>query len=134
MNRIKAKLIFSLFALVMIVGPVKGQTIVPMEKIEFALKNGNVNLLSMFFGNTVDITINNDQSTYSSPQAKFVLRKFFRKNQVSNFDLEHTGTSASTHGFFSIGCLVTNNGKYKVYMYLKQQDNIATLQEIRIIK
>ena len=106
----------------------------PMENIERALKVGDVKMLASYFGNSVDITINNSQSTYSRVQAQMVLRNFFNKNLVRDFDLEHTGNSATSNATFTIGSLMTASGKYKVYMYMKQKDNLSVLQEIRIEK
>lgn len=102
--------------------------------IEQAMRDGNVKVLANYFGSTIDITINNSQSTYSRVQAQMVLRNFFNKISVKDYDLQHTGISSTSNALFTIGSLTTATGKYKVYMYLKQRDKNTVLQEIRFEK
>ncbi len=108
---------------------------VTLSNIERAMKVGDVNGLSGYFGNSIDITINQNQSTYSNTQAQMVLRDFFNKNGVRSFDFTHTGNSPTNNILFCVGSLNTNSGTFKVYMYLKQQsENVSVLREIKIQK
>ena len=105
-----------------------------VEAIDNALRAGNASGISRYFGPSIDITINNSSSTYSHSQGEQVLRDFFSKNNVREFEIEHSGNSTSTNSTFTVGVLSTSNGKYKVYIYLKQKDTGYLLKEIRIEK
>jgi len=97
-----------------------------------ALRSGDAVEIAKYMDNVVDITINNNQSTYSRSQAEMVLRNFFSKNKPKNFEVERSGDQ--TTGHFNIGLLVTTNGKYTVYLFLKEKNNDFFLQEIRFEK
>ena len=103
--------------------------------INAALRSGDASGISRYFGPSVDITINSSTSTYSRTQGELVLRDFFNKNPARDFDIEHSANSTSSaNATFTIGYLDTNNGRYKVYMYLRQKEGEYILREIRIEK
>lgn len=104
------------------------------DAISSALKAGDASGVSRYFGPSVDITINNSTSTYSRAQGELVLRDFFNKNAVRDFEVQHSGNSSSRPATFTIGYLSTNNGRYKVYMWLKPRDGGFFLKEIRFEK
>ncbi len=106
----------------------------PAEAIGNAIKSGNANAVSRYFGPSIDITVNNSSSTYSRTQGEQVLRDFF--SQVRDFDVDYSGASTSSNSSFTIGTLNTANGKYKVYMFLRPVDGGSgfVLKELRIEK
>lgn len=104
----------------------------PMGEIDRAMKEGDAEMLVPYFGSSIDITINNAQSTYSPAQAEMVLRKFFLKNGVRNFELLGANEVPSDNVLFRVGTLETTKGSFKVYLYLKSSDNKVTLRHIRI--
>lgn len=107
---------------------------VTSQEIDVALSAGDASSLSKFFGPSVDITINNSTSTYSRTQAEQVLRDFFAKNNVKDFDIEHSGNSGGSAATFTIGYLSTGNGRFRVYMWLKSSDAGFVLKQIRFEK
>ena len=136
MNRIyrfikKLSLLTCLLTMLFITGKAQGQ---PNAGINNALKAGDASDISRYFGPSVDITINNSTSTYSHKQGELVLRDFFNKVAVQDFDIEHSGNSAASPATFTIGYLKTSNGQYKVYMWLKPRDGGYVLKEIRFEK
>ena len=106
----------------------------PAEAIGSALKTGDASGISRHFGPSVDITINNSTSTYSKTQGELVLRDFFSKNSVRDFDVQHSGNSSGGPATFTIGYLNTGSGRYKVYMWLRPKDGGYVLKEIRFEK
>ena len=98
------------------------------------MKAGNAASVAHYFGPTVEVTINNSSSTYSHTQAEQVLRDFFARNAVRDFDIDYSGNSTSSNSSFTIGTLLTTNGKYKVYMALRPSDGGYVLKELRIEK
>ena len=104
------------------------------DAIDNALRSGDASGISRYFGASVDITINNATSTYSRTQGELVLRDFFSRNAVHGFDIEHSGASTGGGAVYTIGLLNTGNGKYKVYLALRQKDGGYVLKEIRFEK
>jgi ABC-type nitrate/sulfonate/bicarbonate transport system substrate-binding protein len=121
-----------------VVFSVKAQAFSVVE-IDKAFSSGDVSSLTYYFGQNITITINNTQSTYSTAQAQMVLNKFFEKNGVKEFSIEYAGkpvpiNNVTSNNTFYIGNLVTDNGNYKVYLYLKPKNNKYVLQHIKIEK
>jgi hypothetical protein len=106
----------------------------PIDAISASMKSGNAAAVSRYFGPSIDISINNSTSTYSRTQGEQVLRDFFSRNPVKDFDIDYSGNSTSSNSCFSIGTLQTANGKYKVYLFLRPADGGYVLKEVRIEK
>ncbi len=104
------------------------------EAIGAALRAGDATGVSRYFGPSVDITIHNATSTYSRTQGELVLRDFFSKNEVRNFEIQHSEPSSARPVNFTIGYLHTGNGRYKVLMWLRPRDGGYVLKEIRFEK
>ena len=126
----RVALLTSLLTMFVLTGKAQG----PAAGIDNALKAGDASGISRYFGPSIDITINNSTSTYSRKQGELVLRDFFNKITVLDFDIEHSGNSAASPATFAIGYLKTSNGQYKVYMWLKPKDGGYVLKEIRFEK
>lgn len=106
----------------------------PMESVERAIKSGDAGALSAYFNNTIDITLNNNQSSYSATQAELVMRDYFRKNRVRDFSFKRVSTPSPANTVYAIGTLMTRTGMFKVYVYMKQVNKQAYLQQIKIEK
>lgn len=120
--------------LTLLVNVCAGQS-VTLTEIEHAWKSGDAAALSEHFGNSIDISFNQTQNTYSKTQASMVLKDFFRKNEVQNFSLRYTGNSTASNILFCVGSLNTTSGNFKIYMYLREQPEARPiLREIRIMK
>lgn len=104
-----------------------------LNSIGNAMKSGNSSEIARYMDNVVDITINNNQSSYSKSQAEMILRDFFSKNSPRSFEMEKSGDSGNNSAF-GIGYLNTANGKYRVYILVKQKNNNYQVQEIRFEK
>ncbi len=104
-----------------------------IEDVVNNIRAGNVPGVAKYFDNTVTITINNTQSIYSKSQAEMVLKDFFTRNQVKEFEVKQSGTAGTTSRF-AIGNLATSNGSYQLYVVMKQKDVNFLLQEIRFDK
>ncbi len=102
-------------------------------RVALALKTGDVSSVAKYFEKVVDVTILNEQSTYSKSQAERVLKSFFSKNNVKNFSVLHTGSSNGDNVVFVIGELDTEQGPYRTYIMFKQRrDKSYFLQEMRV--
>ncbi|KIC94570.1 DUF4783 domain-containing protein [Flavihumibacter solisilvae] len=101
-----------------------------MDSVVVALKSGNANLLSRYFDSRVDITLPERSDNYSRSQAEMILKDFFNNNGgVKNFELKHRGENNGAN--YVIGLLMTNNGRYRTTLFMKQKGDKQLLQEMR---
>ncbi|HUS00828.1 MAG TPA: DUF4783 domain-containing protein [Chitinophagaceae bacterium] len=102
------------------------------DEVVSAIKNGSVSQLSKYLDNTIEITFTEKSNTYSKSQAELVLKDFFNNNEVKGFELVHKGDN--TNAQFLTGTLATNNGEYRITIYMKQKGDKQLLQELRFEK
>ena len=102
------------------------------DDIANAIRSGDARQIATFFGNTIDLTIIDQENVYSKAQAELILKDFFTKNPPKSFNILHKG--ASPEGTqYAIGNLVTSNGKtFRTSFYVKNTNNKYVLQELRI--
>jgi hypothetical protein len=101
------------------------------DDISNAIHNGDAHQLATFFGNSVDLTIVDQENVYSKAQAELVLKDFFEKNHPKTFSIIHKGSSPEKTQY-AIGKLTTVNGKnFRVSFYIKSTDGRNQLQELR---
>jgi hypothetical protein len=99
-----------------------------------AIRSGEARSVSVYFNNTVDMTINNNEDVYSKIHAEQVLKEFFKKNTPKSFTLIHKGVSKEGSKY-AIGNMAASNGtKYRVYLFIKQVGSKELIQEIRFEK
>lgn len=105
-----------------------------MDAITTALGNGNVEMLSKYFADKVQISIQDKEQTYTKAQAVEAVRNFFNSAKPQSFSEVHKGTSRENSDQYCIGNLTAGNGAYRVYLYLKVNGNSVTIQEMRLDK
>lgn len=99
-----------------------------------AIRSGEARSVSMYFNNTVDMTINNNEDVYSKIHAEQVLKEFFKRNIPKSFTLIHKGVSKEGSKY-AIGNMAASNGtNYRVYLFIKQVGSKELIQEIRFEK
>lgn len=101
------------------------------EDVSKALNGGSVENIVKYFDNVLDITINDEQSTYSKAQAEMVVKNFLTRNSAKSFEVLHNGAKNES-SFFIIGQL-KGKGRivYRVYLAFKQKDKHYVLQQIK---
>lgn len=98
-----------------------------------SLNETNLEIAPKYFDKFVNITIDNNQSTYSKSQAEMVFKNFMSKKSAKSFQIKHKGNSNSDNSIFAIGELVTEKGgTYKVYFFLKQKSNQVLIQDLKL--
>jgi hypothetical protein len=98
-----------------------------------ALRTGNAKEVIKFFNTSVDMNVEGNVDTYSKAQAEFVLRDFFKKHPVSDFDIVHTGSSKGGLQF-AIGRYVSNGDNYNVLLRVKEVGGENLIHEINFVK
>ncbi|MFA6060513.1 MAG: DUF4783 domain-containing protein [Taibaiella sp.] len=103
-----------------------------LDDVIQALNSGDLENMVKYFDNVVDITLNNDQSTYSKTQAEMVIKSFLTKNSAKSFQVRYKGNVSGDSSFFVIGELKSNaHGIYKVYFFFKQKGKLHFIQKIK---
>jgi Domain of unknown function (DUF4783) len=98
------------------------------DEIVSALKSGNVEKMSSYFDQMIDITLPGKSNSYSKGQAEMVLKDFFNLNRVRNFEVQHSGSNPSSN--FIIGKLTTSNGDFRTTVYMRQRGDKLMIQGI----
>lgn len=102
------------------------------DDIANSIRSGDAHQLATFFGNSIDLTIMDQENVYSKAQAEFVLKDFFSKNHPKSFNIIHKGSSPEGTQY-AIGNLISANGKtFRTSFYLKNNGGKYILQELRI--
>ena len=121
----------SLFILSVVLGLCFGEAQADtLERIGMAIQSGNSKELAKYFDNSVEITIYQGEEVYSKAQAELVIRDFFNKHSPSSFKTIHKGNS-NQGSQYGIGSLITKNGTFRTYIYIKQKGSSFFIQEIR---
>ena len=95
-----------------------------------ALKDNNIDKFVSTFSNPIEISLPNEENSYSKVQATMVIKKFLNNNRVESFSLKQSGKSTGGSEFI-IGNLKSTNGKeYQIYFLFTMTDNKAFLHLI----
>ena len=126
------KILFSAFLIAGIIAVgFQSQAQVPNE-ILLSLKSGNAKVLSRYFNQNVDLVVLDDQNVYSKAQAQQIVGNFFSSNPPENFSVVHDSGKEGAKAV--IGTLKTQNGNFRVYFLLKQNDGKDYIHQLRIEK
>lgn len=98
------------------------------DDIVAALKTGNVEKMSKYFDNTIDVTVPGKSNSFSKGQAELVIKDFFNLNKVKNFELQHSGSNPSSN--FIIGTLTTAGGTYRTTVYMRTKGDKQLIQGV----
>lgn len=102
------------------------------DDIANSIRSGDARQLAVFFGNTIDLQIIDQENVYSKAQAELILKDFFIKNQPKSFTILHKGSSPEGTQYV-IGNLTTTKGKsFRTSFHLKNINGRSVLQELRI--
>jgi len=116
--------------LLLLIIPCLAVTSQNMDSISKALNRGDVESLSTFFDDNVEV----DDDFYNKSEAKDVVKKFFSKNPPKSFSLIHQGTSKGEDSRYFIGNLNAESGTFRVYVYMKLSGSQSLIQELRFDK
>jgi hypothetical protein len=105
-----------------------------LDAINRALNAGDVDALSKYFAENVEISILDKEQSYNKAKAAETLRTFFGSNKPKSFAQVHQGTSRENSDQYCIGTLTASSGNFRVYIYLKVNGNSFNIQEMRFDK
>lgn len=96
-----------------------------------AVKAGNVQSINKYFDLNVDVTVGDNDGTYSKTQATEVVRAFFAKNTPSQCSMVHSGAARDGASYYCIGNLSAGDNKFRIYIFFKKIDTTYLIQEMR---
>jgi len=100
------------------------------QEIINCFKSNNIECLSAYLSDNVDLTVDNTEGVYSKAQSKVILQKFIGENNVKDFKILHqTGNDSAKN---IIAQLTTNNKSYRIYLLTKTVNSKPIIQKIRI--
>ena len=125
-----------LFSLLISLGNSFGTTPQPatelFAEVEKSLKTGDVDTLSDWFSDNLDIEILNDSNISSKNQAKQILKRFFAKYTPKNFNFIHK--SGSDRVEYGIGTLIAGGESFRITIFIQKVDKKQSISQIRIEK
>lgn len=83
-----------------------------------------------FIDQNVDITLIDEDQTYSKYQAKQVLDEFFKKHNILSFEVMHKGSSGN-NSEFAIAYINTDKTSFRAYILMNKLENFYQLIELR---
>ena len=100
-----------------------------IDQVITALHQGDATGLSMYFDESVEITLPEKSDNYSKAQAIMILKDFFNNNGVKSFEVKHKGEQGGDQ--FCIGTLQTKAGNYRTTVFMKMKSKSHFIKEIR---
>ncbi len=134
MNKIFKTLLFTISCILMFNTAPAQNVKSPLEEIVYLFRNNKIEDVTRYFDNFVPVSINNNASNYSRNQAGLVVKDFFDKNPVRDFNVMDSGTPSPTSRSM-IATFSSNSVRYTLYLLVKQKDNNNyVIKEIKISK
>jgi hypothetical protein len=103
-----------------------------VQGLKSSMDARNARNFSEFLDNTVDMIYSNTHSTYTRGHAIIILNDFYNKNHPKSFKVDFKGTSPNSDAQYIIGTANTDNGPFRVYLYIKTKNGKAVVQEMKI--
>ncbi len=126
-------LIISLLAAITLAGnasaqvPGKGDVFVPISKY---LSQGDVQSLSAWFADNLEISIISSTNDTSKKQARQILKSFFDEHTPRAFEITHQ--ASSSHMKYALGSLTAGGEIYQVTIFLNLKDDSYQIQQFKI--
>lgn len=86
-----------------------------------AIKSGNATDLVNYFNKTVSLNFDGETNIYGKAQSEFVLKEFFSKHPILEFEYNHLGKSPEGLQY-AIGKYTYNGGAFLVYIMIKESN------------
>lgn len=98
-----------------------------------ALKASNVKDVSKYLNANVELTIADNEGMYSKQQAEVMIRNFISQHKPVNVTIQHRGSSAQG-ARYAIANYETAQGKFRVYIFMKDSGSGMLVHELRFEK
>jgi hypothetical protein len=102
-----------------------------IDSIAWLIKEGNSERLSQLLSPTVEITMNDQENTYSKRQAVEVVKRFFDEHRPVTSKLLHKVNSGSKF-LFGVVIYTSTNGVYRIGYTIDITEKSTRIIELRI--
>jgi hypothetical protein len=103
----------------------------PIDGVVWLIKQGNITRLSQLFESTIEVTLNNQEDTYSKAQATAILTKFFNAHKPVKVTLLHK-VNTNQKFLFGVAIMDSTNGKYRIAYTFNEIGGSMKIIEMRI--
>ncbi len=94
------------------------------------LAQGNVDNLSAWFSDNLEISLLSSSNNSSKSQAKQILKSFFDSHTPRSFEISHTAGKSNMK--YALGTLVAGGERYIVSIFVNYEDETYKIQQIKI--
>ena len=98
------------------------------------MNTGDADALGQYFDNSIELSVLDNEDIYNKTEAIQIVKTFFNQHKPKSFSQLHHGSSPASDSQYCIGNLVTADGTYRVYIYMKISGGTTVIQEIRFDK
>jgi hypothetical protein len=120
---------FALLLIGMWIGALQGQS-----DLNTALGKGDLGVIAGHLADKLELAVGDTDMIVPKSDAITRLKEFYAAHQAKGFRSVHAGTSKTNASNYSIGELITDQGVYRVYIYLTQEGQKRLVTELRIEK
>jgi len=103
----------------------------PVDRVTALLGQGNVTELAKLFAPEVEMTIMDQEDSYSKLQATAVLNKFFGAHKPKQIKLLHK-VNSNKKFLFGVAILSSTGGPYRIAYMLSEAGSSMQIVEMRI--
>lgn len=107
--------------------PQKGDVFVPISKY---ISQGDVQSLSAWFADNLEISIISSANDSSKKQARQILKSFFDDHTPRAFEITHQASSANMK--YALGSLTAGGEIYQVTIFLNLKGDAYQIQQFKI--
>ncbi len=101
------------------------------DDLMIAMRNGSATAITKYFNTNVELTLLDNEGIYSKVQAEQMLKNFFTQHPPKNVNIQHRGSSAQG-AQYAIAIYEASNGKFRIYIFMKDNGNGLQVNEFRI--
>ena len=103
------------------------------DEVVAAIKAASSSKVALFFNSNVELTVLTSEGVYSKQQAEIIVKNFFAANAPKNVTIQHKGSSAQG-AKYAIANYECAQGKYRVYIFMKDTGGKMLIHELRFEK
>jgi pyridoxal/pyridoxine/pyridoxamine kinase len=103
------------------------------DEVVTAIKSANAGEVAKYFNPNVELTILTSEGVYSKQQAEIIVKNFFSSNPPKSVVIQHKGSSAQGSKY-AIANYESAQGKYRVYIFMKESAGKMLIHELRFEK
>jgi len=118
-----------LFAVIFLSLNLNGQDINSLYR---SLEKSNFKMLISHLDDPVELCINDKLDILDKKDAIVAIRSFFKRSKPISITQVHKGTSANRGSQYRVAKMRTENGNYRLFLYIEKAQKGYIIKELRI--